>query len=237
MGMLVNPYRRAGLSSPADISGLSFWFDVKDASTLWANAAGTTPASLGGGVARLSDKSGNGRHLSNGGASSAFPSYNGTTLFFDGGDTLGNSTNAPCATVIIAAQVNGGNPAFAGLLSTFSDFATNVDFVWVRNNSATSWYTVQGAGDGLANSTHFWNNQVQTNAYTLDTPRIYSADGTSHPGSLIFSNGFLLGTDRLIPGRGILAHVYGMVGYDTILSTANRNAVEAWMASRYGITI
>lgn len=38
------------------------WWDVQDLSTLWADTAGTTPAVVGGLVARHDDKSGNGWH-------------------------------------------------------------------------------------------------------------------------------------------------------------------------------
>ena len=39
------------------------WYDFNDASTIWADTAGTTPATTGGAVARVDDKSGNGNHL------------------------------------------------------------------------------------------------------------------------------------------------------------------------------
>lgn len=39
------------------------WYDFNDASTIWADTAGTIPAVSGDAVARVDDKSGNGNHL------------------------------------------------------------------------------------------------------------------------------------------------------------------------------
>lgn len=39
------------------------WYDPSDLSTLWADTAGTIPATINGAVARMDDKSGNGHHL------------------------------------------------------------------------------------------------------------------------------------------------------------------------------
>lgn len=43
--------------------GEGAWYDPSDLSTLWADTAGTIPASVGGEVARVDDKSGNGHHV------------------------------------------------------------------------------------------------------------------------------------------------------------------------------
>lgn len=48
-------------------SGLVLYVDIKDAATLWANSIRTTPATLNGSVAGITDKSGSNNHLSSSG--------------------------------------------------------------------------------------------------------------------------------------------------------------------------
>lgn len=56
--------------NPATLSPVS-WFDVSDISTLWKNEAGTDPVTADGDVvARIDDKSGNGRHMKQSSAAS-----------------------------------------------------------------------------------------------------------------------------------------------------------------------
>jgi hypothetical protein len=50
--------------APTDISGLALWLDASDASTLWADTAGTIPATST--VARWNDKSGNSNNATQG---------------------------------------------------------------------------------------------------------------------------------------------------------------------------
>ncbi|WP_417701975.1 hypothetical protein [Pseudophaeobacter sp.] len=60
------PNEGGGGFSPASLfaSGESgVWYDPSDLSTLWADTFGTTQAVLGGAVARMDDKSGNGNHV------------------------------------------------------------------------------------------------------------------------------------------------------------------------------
>jgi hypothetical protein len=57
--------RASGSFDPATLfaGAAGSFFDVSDLSTVFADTAGTTPASVDGAVARISDKSGNGNHL------------------------------------------------------------------------------------------------------------------------------------------------------------------------------
>ena len=68
LGMTSLPVRAAAGGapawSPADEAGLwTLWLDPSDASTLWADTAATTAASVDGLVARIDDKSGGNRHF------------------------------------------------------------------------------------------------------------------------------------------------------------------------------
>lgn len=75
--------------APTDISGLKLWVDASDTATLWADTAGTTPATSG--VGRWSDKSGMGNHLTQSSATSRPTTGTRTVnslnaLDFDGSD-------------------------------------------------------------------------------------------------------------------------------------------------------
>ena len=73
-------------------SALAAWFDATDATTMFSDTAGTTPITQGGSVAKWNDKSGNGRHVTQAGASTLRPTWDGSKLGFDGGDYLFNTS-------------------------------------------------------------------------------------------------------------------------------------------------
>ena len=92
LGLGINLWRAAlsGGAAPFDPASLSpySWFDPSDLSTLWQDTAGTSPVTADGqSVARIDDKSGNGRHMIQGTAANR-PLYktDGTLhwLLFDG---------------------------------------------------------------------------------------------------------------------------------------------------------
>jgi hypothetical protein len=56
--------------TPLDISGCVVWLDPSQASTLWADTAGTTPATAGVGVARIDNKGSYGGYFQQTGATS-----------------------------------------------------------------------------------------------------------------------------------------------------------------------
>ncbi len=77
------------------------YYDPNDLSTVWADTAGTTPASVNGAVARVDDKSGNGNHLVQATAGNRpLLKLNGAvySLLFDGVDDYFNITN--CLTLL-----------------------------------------------------------------------------------------------------------------------------------------
>ena len=61
----------AALQLPTDIAGLWAWYDVGDSSTVWKDSAATTHPALGERISQIDDKSGNARHVANGGDNSA----------------------------------------------------------------------------------------------------------------------------------------------------------------------
>jgi len=86
--------RAAGGLNPRSLSGLQYWLDANDLSTLGNTSSGSGGAANNGPVKFVGDKSGNGRSFLNTGADSVSPTLlqsrvNGrAALSFDGGDHL-----------------------------------------------------------------------------------------------------------------------------------------------------
>lgn len=231
-------------TAPGDIAGLSFWYDVQDLGTMWQDVAGTTPAAVNVAVARIDDKSGHGYNLTNA-SSAGWPILRQSGALYylepDGtNDSLTNSsTNIPCATVLATGMIRAsadGTDSNAGFITNRSDQGSDVDFALARDGTFNRFSTNQGAGLGLCDSTHVWVNQVQTNNYSTTNVQVYSADGTGHPGSLRFPTGISLFSDRQLSSRHPTGRLYELFAYDSILSTSDRQAMENYMAARYGLT-
>lgn len=232
------------ISSPADIAGLSFWYDAQDGSTVFQNDALTTPGANGQPVGGWTDKSGNGRLISNIGT--ARPTYRsaGSPRFveFDGSNDslVCPSTNIPCGTAFMVVRpysAASGTDNDAGLLTNRTDQASDVDVAFSRAGAVDTFYVSQGAGAALADSSHHWYNQTtQTANYNTAAVGVYSVDGTGFPANLRFPTGISVGIDRQIAFRAFRADVYEIIGYGSVLTTAQRNAVENYLAAKYGIT-
>jgi hypothetical protein len=228
--------------SPLLIPSLAWWHDASDRPTLFQDAAGTTPAGAGNVVGLWKDKSGNGRDFQS--TSTTRPVLTNSAvsgisyLDFDGSNDAMQSvtTNDPCATVVvIATMLAGSNKSNFGLLTNGTDQTTNVDFAFTRNGATSTWLISQSAGNSLSDATHIWRNQVQTNAFDFGTNRVYSADGTGHPASLVFPGGRRIGNDRFIAGRDTAMRLYGLLGFSSILSDADRRRVERWASAYYRV--
>lgn len=84
--------------SPSSIPGLQLWLDASDSSTLFQDSAGTTPAAADNDpVGYWGDKSGNGKHATQGTTANKFTRKNNIqnghpALYMDGNDVLGTTS-------------------------------------------------------------------------------------------------------------------------------------------------
>lgn len=80
------PTKRSGVSyiTPTDIADLILWYDGLDASTMFSDTAGTTPATVGGAVARWNDKSASARHATQATPANQPTRYSAGGVSFDG---------------------------------------------------------------------------------------------------------------------------------------------------------
>ncbi len=135
--------------TPASLTGLAFWYDFGDATTLFSDTAGTTPALDLQGVARANDKSGNGRFLQQavgGQQPTRDASFSPPVVFFDGGDRLFASTTfGPIAqpyTIAIVSDNNANSSMFwdsgsAGTRQTATRGASSTEVAMFAGASLT----------------------------------------------------------------------------------------------------
>lgn len=225
----------ASTFSPDDIAGLQLWLDASDETTITASS---------GAVSQWDDKSGNGNHVSQGTAA-AQPTTGTRTLNaqnvidFDGTDNMRSLTSVgvpqPWTSFVAVRWDAGGGTApyaiadrtgFDGLVSLL-----NTDDIRMFAGS---------------------NFQFAT-SITLDAPHVVAAvyngassvgaiDGsatTGNPGTNLW-NLIRLGSSGSSPGDssgtldGFIAEV---LVYDSALSTADRETVESYLASKWGVTL
>jgi hypothetical protein len=236
-------------SSPDTIASLASWYDFDDPAVLWADTARTVPLTLNNAIRGLTDKGPNGYHL-RGTPLSESPIWREDAESLGYADADGTNDHMAaavnfltnCATVIMAAYVDSTQDTGAGFFSQSNSSASNIGHVFSIDGVTTNWLTGnQVAGGSLSSDTRVWNNGVQTKAFTVDEARVYSADGTGHPLYTEVAQTFATGNhlfqyrfDFAKQGRG---RIYQVATFSEWLSDADRNAVEAWMASKAGVTL
>jgi hypothetical protein len=240
-------YRLAtGVFNPLTITGLHLWYDFSDITTLFQDAAMTTPVTANGqAILGVTDKSGSGKHLTeatNGPAYTVNIQNGQSVARFDGtNDVLKNASitasatqtlfsvlvkrTAPGATGSSAIVMTGTYPAF----TDSDDSAT--DWVYFRNAAlgnvaitgatATSWGILTHAYASAASLEIFYNG---TSAVTLD-PHDAVTTATL----------FQLGFDTGVPANVDIGECLLYTG--AALSAANRLAVERYLGSKWGITV
>lgn len=239
------------------------WYDPSDITTLFQDSAGTTPVTTTGqSVARMNDKSGNGIHAIQSGASSLCPTYQvdaggNPYLAFDGvDDFFVTSTITPNADKVqvfaglrkladtpvgmavelsSSVLVNNGafNLAFPGVAGTASARSASRGTI---NSQAT--YTDASIA---APSTRILTSlgDISGDTTTLRVNGIQVAQNTADQGT-----GDYLAYPMYIGRRGgltapFVGNLYGLI---VRCSTANLDAslisdAERWMAQRTGVTL
>jgi len=225
--------------SPADVPGALLWYDLSDVSTLYRDPTLSTPVTADGDViGGIVDKFGNNHNALKDGATATLPIYkvnskNGlSTAFFDGTDDYLINTSIgiqaqPNTIFAVAAAVTTGADRYV------YDTRTSGRQALVMN--ATSYLFADA-------SLNFTNTSRQL--YSLYTAHFNTT------ASSIRKNGQQLAAGNV--GAGIprdmtigklqfaLAAFFGgnlaeLVYYNTTLSDANRDAVEAYLNSKWEI--
>jgi hypothetical protein len=214
-------------------SGLAGWWK--------ADSLSTTP------VDTWSDSSGNSRNVaSTGGTRPAYSSSiaaanNKPGVVFDGVDDFlaYSGGSVPFATAFMVMATT-DTDIVNGFVTNTLDQAANGDFGWIGNNSsAGNFGTSNGNGEGVATSSRYFRDGIATFAFNTDnTFHVYSQDAT---GSIVtiarLDNGIKFGQDRNIGGRFTACTLVEVICYDRILSAAERQAVEFYLATKYATPV
>lgn len=233
--------------SPTQLAGLSLWYDISDLTTLFQDAAGTTPVTADGDpVGRINDKSGNSFYCSQSTAS-ARPTYktDGTYhwLLFDGGDFLDISNNLWSGaidsdnTLIAGAQITA--TGIRGIIGVSGYDGVNL----LASGASVANFYVKTTGSAI--------NPIGT-TNILNTNRVISADRQRSSGDAkvwqnqnLESSLSVTGADKLSgasflgkANTGLWAgNIYNIAVYDVQLSTTDRNSVESYIADKSGVTL
>jgi hypothetical protein len=241
--------------NPADLFLLGedgAWYDPSDLTTLWQDTSATTPVTSDGqSVARIDDKSGNGRHLIQATASSR-PTYKTSGglhwLDFDGGDWLYLD--------VAGANITSGGGGLA--VSATSDQVEAVQGLVEEVEPATSSDRTVILFDTRATPRRLAGYQPDGSSRFIDLDAeisgaqkvfIFSSDGTSGEGyinnvqygSSITTTATFSADSIINLGRqqgGSLNHdgkIYGAILLDRGFTVSERMDVNSWLGSKAGI--
>jgi hypothetical protein len=239
-----NTWKRASLATwtpwtPASISGLQFWLDASDASTLYDATSGGSLVAADGAVARWQDKSGNAIHA---------------TQSTSGSRPLRKIASQNGRDVV---RLDGSNDY---LEISPTDLATNFTMLWAfRPNTANYTLlatTTSGGARFLIIGTTLYNDYYGSGAATIATTgttgtgilRTYRRSsgtlqcwlGTVSQGSVGFAN-TLSGHTQI--GRihdqstyNMSGDIYEVLIYNSALSDADLATAQSYLTAKWGLS-
>ena len=254
--MSVTGSRRAW--SPADLTALAAWYDPSDLSTMFQDAAGTTPVTEAGQpVGLILDKSGNGHHASQA-TSTARPLFqiDGSGkhyLAFDGVDDYLSTaaidlTGTDKVTVFVGTKKI-SDAANYSMIASFSEnsgaylgtFALMAPYLSVFKNY--SW-TSKGTSEATIHLSEFAGPDlcVITAIGDISAPfASLSRNGTTPVTSAATQGTGNYGSWPLyIGGRGELffnGNIYSLIIGGALYDAATVIEAEAWVAEKTGVTL
>jgi len=235
------------------IGGLQLWLDASDANTLYDATTGGSLVAADGGVARWEDKSGNGRHATQGTSGSRpirkTAIQNGLgVLRFDGtNDWLNLPTDFrwwPTGTIFAVLDNAGADKPWYGLTRNDEDpdirlFTSTHSGYWYyggnyRLEEGASHYNAIGTGTVrtiVLNNTAYksYSNGTLKNSTTLSAAVTANNPAFSHT----------LGAHKFrIDASSTYAEIdiCEVVMYNSALSDTDRAAVESYLIAKWGIT-
>lgn len=236
--------RRFGVFDPTIYGTLVLWLDAAD-----VDGTGTNPSN-GTEIISWKDKSGLGKHATNVGspvlASTGVNSkpgilLNGSSMGFRG--ALANTGTV--STTFVVATLNNATGGYARLVSLglntdadFNNIASGIPFLrdfnnptniaGFRNNAALSTKAIP-AYDTPFYATSIFDNTNNT-VYVNGT----AATSASSTGSFAITK-YGIGTQQYNDGDWWKGYVSEVLIYNSALSTANRQAVESYLATKWSI--
>lgn len=246
-GSVPSGYGGGGSSLPIPASGLQSFWDYSDLTTMFTDAAGTTPVTTDGDLVELvQDKSGNGNHGTASGT--ARPTYrtdgtyhwlefNGTANKLDVPNTYQGDDDSDNTGV---AAVRVGASGFRYILGNLGDKGFEMLFANARIRPFVGLTT--GNALGLGAPSYLTNDIVASFDWTRST---FTARGWTDQSLEVTATGGDF--DKSTPTASSIGasstasfwsgRMYGLAVYSTKLSDSDRGLVETYMAGLGGITL
>jgi hypothetical protein len=237
--------------SPRSIPGLALWLDASDASTLFQDAAATTPATATSDpVGAWLDKSGNARHATQSTAGNRPVIHSATQnnrkiLSFDGSNDalLGTGAQAlKTGMTVIGAY-------FSGAVNYSSLFAVGDSAAgkrWISGSSlgkiGIDYYTnsasVSASASNRTGITSFTlNPSANSLGIRMDGAQVLSQASLSPALAAYTSDTFAVGTTPLANEQFFTGRVFELAVYNRVLSAAECRRVEQALGTKWGITL
>jgi len=229
------------------------WYDPSDLTTLYQDAAGTTPVTADGDpVGLMLDKSGNGNHASQS-VASARPIYrtDGTLhwLEFDGAD---DDINMPWdafnptgdQTIAIPAQHATGNGYFIYLMGGGADtgylFVTQSSSGQMRFIPVMSGYAEPISTSVIGTDVHIYigeHNRASGVVKLFEDTEVYADVGPANRDVSAAQNNTLKIGSGSSAGSRWTGRVFACVAVDRILTDPQRSNLQQYLAQKAGVTL
>jgi hypothetical protein len=243
---------------PETISGLQLWLDASDASTLFNATTGGSLVAADGGVARWEDKSGNGRHATQGTAGSRPLRKTGTingrdALRFDGSD---DRLIVPTSAINFGGSdfeiflVGRGNASYNSFL-TCGDASGSAGYILrmlvesARLQAAIR--TTEGAALDILGASSSYTSQslvlfgLRRSSSTFTATRNGTSLGTASNDGPMANTTQVAAIGAWVEGPPT-AYYYHLTGdiaeiviYHSALSAAHRTLVESYLIAKWGV--
>jgi hypothetical protein len=235
---VINPYSFTKAFSPSDVSGLAIWLDAADDTTLFdATSGGSLPANNGD-VHRWEDKSGNGRHFTR--ATSGRPTR------------VTSAVNSKDAVRFVGAQYitrTGGTFGPSDIVNVFLVSQTaDTLYVFLSSSSSNDAYLDATQNSGLSpRGNGIFPSQYRVNGANVSATRSALLTARSTSTNILSVTGISTTVAALANFEFNYRHGGGadisdgyaceLLIYGSSVSTADRNSIESYLATKWGVTI
>lgn len=261
VGTLISSSRATGEGvaawSPSALSPIAFW-DFSDLSTMWQDTAGTTPVTTDGQtVARVDDKSGNGRHITQATALNC-PTYRTSGglhwLEFDGtndGLMSGNVDLSASTELLVSAAydstasdirrmiVNKGGNGFNAfnLARPFTAGTNHLQLRWDGDASGGGTGTVAVTAPASP-AVAVGKLKASATASTIVRVNAVETTGTTTAGTGNFGTGPISVGQSTASTNPHLGKIYAVViGPSSQIDAETQTSLEQWLAAKSGVTL
>jgi len=228
---------------PVDITGCQLWLDAYDLTTLYQNTGGTTKVTAAGQQVQFwGDKSGNGRNAT---SSDTAMTYNTSglsvpSIYFSGSQTTGFQLSLPVTDVTYFFVINLTipNSSYPYVYNSHNG-TSHLKQNWQYNNASQMDYSgISGISSATnpAGLTVIMTRQDTSSTGLLAGWQNGTLMGTKSMGVTgeTFTS-FTLGTDNGGGTLPIIGYILETIVYNSVLSTSQRQQVEAYLAWKWKI--